>query len=110
MEQPSVELAVSIRPAPPRREFRRRHAGRGRTAPPRPQNGTLRVQPLLPGAVRQPPRQTPHRHPEGRPLQRHAQPPRLHVQGRGQRRPGQAHGLPPGGGESPDKGTSTLYY
>lgn len=104
MEQPPVQPAVRLRPATARREFRRRHPGSRRTIVASPQNGPLRLQPLLPSPVRQPSGQTSHRHTQRRPLQRHEVSAGLYVPRRGQRRPGQADGLPARRRESAHQG------
>jgi len=79
MEQPSVEYAVGVRPAAPRRVVRGRDPGGRRPPPQGPQDGAVRLQPPLPGALHRPPRQAPDSHPQRCPLRGHALPAGLHV-------------------------------
>lgn len=103
VEQPPVQPPLGVRPAPARREFRRRDVGRRGPTLKGAQNGLVGLQPVFPSALREPPRQAPDRHPERRPVQRHEEPVGFHVQGRSERRPGQTDRLPARRGESANK-------
>lgn len=105
MEQPPVQFAVRVRAAAAGRVVRGRDPGRRRSLPQGPQDGVVRVQPLLPDAVCQQPGQAPDCVSQGRAVRRHAFPARLHVQRRGVRGPGAPHCLPQGGRVAAHQGT-----
>lgn len=65
MEQLPEQPHQRVRPTTPERELRRRHPRLRRTLRQGAQDGPVRLQSLLPGAVLRQSLSTPHRHPEG---------------------------------------------
>lgn len=88
MEQLPVQPDERLRPAPPERVLRRRHTRLRRPLRQGAQDGVVRLQSLLPGALLRQPVPAPYSDPQGHQVAGAQGRRRVHVQGGDQREPG----------------------